>query len=247
MQSRDAAEMRWLKAVKDGRDMTADVAASFIKDLVRGVELFEAMQAQARKLGDTLIDMGVKSLVNQTFAAVAGGVADPVTGATAASGILAAAGASIASQMVAGATSAAAILGIGGATAGAEVAAGGTVAGVATATGGATAGSALAAGGAAAGSAIWGPLAAVAAIAAGVGLSFLGQGDKQAKELEEARKRWKDMTDQVREFTEGGTGPAVAGLLAELQALAAQEQGKEAVATQDEELENDRTQYRAAA
>jgi hypothetical protein len=87
--------------------------------------------------------------------------------------------------MVAGATSAASILAGGGATAATTLTAGGTAAGVgvdvgtsvggaALVTSGTTAGTALTIAGTTAGASLWGPIAALAAVGAGIGLSLFG-------------------------------------------------------------------------
>jgi hypothetical protein len=166
----------------------------FVAGLVKGETAMQALKDAATDVGKALTNAGLNSLVTTGLNALAP-TASQTAGATASASILTTAGTALAASMVEGANLAAGILGTGGAAAGTATAAGGgvagaavgtggTVAGATVATGGAVAGTALTAGGVAAGAALWGPIAALAAVAVGIGASLFGgtSADQQAKD-----------------------------------------------------------------
>jgi hypothetical protein len=177
-------------------------ASDFVNSLVKGETVLQALQASASALGKTLIDAGLKTLVTDGLNALSGpatGAASSLAssagltaGATTAAATLTAAGSAAGAALASGAADAASILGIGGTTAGTNVGAGsttaatvlgasGTTTGAEVATGGELAGTGLATGGAAAGLALWGPIAALGAVAAGVALSLFADESKNRK------------------------------------------------------------------
>jgi hypothetical protein len=173
-------------------------ATDFVDSLVKGQTLMQSLQTAASALGKTLVDAGLKTLVTDGLNALSGPASSLANGvsqtasATSSATILTTAGTALAASMVSGATDAASILGIGGTTAGTNLGAGSTTAatvlgttGVATgtevATGGELAGTGLAVGGAAAGLALWGPIAALAAVTAGIALSLFANESNNRK------------------------------------------------------------------
>jgi hypothetical protein len=168
-------------------------ATDFVESLAKGATLMASLETGAAALGNTLIAAGLKTLVTDGLNALSGPASSLASGvsqtasATSSATILTAAGTALAASMVAGATSAAAILAGGGTTAAGVLTAGGTAAGVGVDVGTSVGGATLVTSGAAAGgfietaaavlgvstaalTAVMGPLAAVAAVAAGVGM-----------------------------------------------------------------------------
>lgn len=159
----------------------ATSANEFVSGLVKGESVMQSLKSAAASLGQTLTTAGVNSLVTTGLNSLTGAAGLSAGAASAAAAITAACTAGGAALAAGGATAAAAI-GTGGVTAGAAEAAGGAAAGTTTAVGGAAAGTSLAAGGAAAGAALWGPIGALVAAGAGIGLSLFGGSNNNEEE-----------------------------------------------------------------
>lgn len=169
------------------RSGASSFANTFVTSLEKGESVMQALKDSAADLGKSLQTAGINSLVTSGLNSLGG--ASQTAGATASAAILTTAGTTLAAAMVAGATSASEILGTGGTSAAAGLTTGGTAAATGLTTGGTVAGAGLTTGGASASgfivaaagildvstaslAAIMGPLAAIAAIAVGVGISF---------------------------------------------------------------------------
>jgi hypothetical protein len=174
------------------RTGAATFASDFVGSLEKGNSILQSLQAAAAGLGKTLTDAGLNSLVTTGLNAIVPS-ASQTASATASATILTTAGTALAASMVAGATSAAGILAGGGANAAGAINVGsatsvtsltgaGTLTGTEVATGGVTGGAGLATGGTAAGAALWGPIAALAAVAAGIGFSMFGSSTPSAQD-----------------------------------------------------------------
>jgi hypothetical protein len=175
------------------RSGAATFANDFVTDLEKGQSVLASLEAAAVGLGKTLQTAGLNSLVTSGLNAVLPG-ASQTAGATSSATILTTAGTALAASMVAGATSAAAILAGGGTAAGGELSAGATAGGIVlgvggksaggdTAAGGIAGGAGLEAGGAAAGAALWGPIAAIGAVAIGIGM-VLGANKQEPRDTD---------------------------------------------------------------
>jgi hypothetical protein len=158
-------------------------ATTFVTDfadaLVKGASLMSALQTAASALGKTLLDSGLKTLVTDGLNAIAPSLSSTATqtaGATSSATILTAAATTMVATWTAGATAVAGVLAGGGSAAGVGIDQGTSVGGAVLVTSGTTAGADLATGGASAGAALWGPIAALTAVAAGIGLSIFGGG-----------------------------------------------------------------------
>lgn len=156
-----AATIRITSAMRELRDLMSSAAVTFVNSLAEGNKIMDALKSSAAQFGTALLEAGTKALVNQALS-------------------------SASTSLTTAATSVASIIGIAVPTAAATLPPAGVAAGAAVATGGATGGAALEAGGIAAGAAILGPIAALGAVAAGIGISLFakgGQKDQAAQEL----------------------------------------------------------------
>lgn len=220
-----SATMRLADTFKSLRDNASAFAVGFVRDLSNGIPAIKAFENALKNLAANVLDSSVKKLVDSALSALSGAL----QGAAQGSGLFAGAQAG-GNAIVAASVTAAANLAGGGATAATSIMAGslegattvvfgGEGAGLSLLTAGEGTALALEAGGIAAGLAINGPVvalvAAIAAVAALLGFSFGGDDNS----LEQAQKRWRDMTDEVAAFNRQADGFDLGPLTSQLISL----------------------------
>lgn len=204
MDSALADMMRFADSLRTIKSVAGNAFSEFISGLQQGKSLANSMRDSIASLGKKLVEIGSTKLFEAGFDALSGMLkgagfgASLIAASTTAAAQLTAAGASAGAALATGGTVAGSAITVGSTTGAAAQVTGGTAAGGMTAAGGVTAGAALAAGGTTAGTALWGPIAALGAVIAGIGMTlFGGSGDKRRQAVIDQYNRDVSVVDRT--------------------------------------------------
>jgi hypothetical protein len=166
MDSPIAQTMRWQATLEKVNGTLGNLVSTLATDLAKGVNGFDSLAAAAGRLGNQLIDMASKQLVQQALG--------PLMSGGGPTNVVGAAGNQAVPTFGAAASGAGGLFGSIG-----------TLAGLGSAAG---------------------PIGAGVALAIGVGLQMFSQSQEAKKAEEEAKRRWREMETEVRNFNTAADG-----------------------------------------